>query len=146
MNILFIADVYGSPGCAAVKALLPNLIDERCIDFVVANVDNAAGGKGSTPEEIDALMAVGVHCFTSGNHVWEKESIMPYLDHKPIARPYNTAKLERGKGFHILPTNNGNGFSVAVVHLQGEAFMKNKGPKMVNPFKVIDGLLDELRQ
>lgn len=146
MNILFIGDIYGSPGREAVKRELPELVAGREIDFVVANVDNAAGGKGATPDVIDELTGAGVHCFTSGNHIWEKETIFPYLDSKPIVRPYNTAKPERGRGFHILPTKNGNGTPVAVVHLQGIAYMKEIGPKMISPFLVIDRLLEELRQ
>lgn len=146
MNILFIGDIFGSPGRQAVKNLLPKLVDAKQIDFVVANVDNAAGGKGATPDVIDELMESGVHCFTSGNHIWEKESIMPYLDRKPIVRPYNVAQPERGRGFHVLPVNNSDGLSVAVVHLQGEVFMKDKGRKMVNPFGVILELLEAIRQ
>ena len=44
MKILFIGDIVGSPGREAIKVLLPALREEFALDFVIANVENAAGG------------------------------------------------------------------------------------------------------
>ena len=44
MKVLFIGDVVGNPGRRALKQGLPDLISKLKIDFVIANVENAAGG------------------------------------------------------------------------------------------------------
>ncbi|MDZ4224996.1 MAG: YmdB family metallophosphoesterase, partial [bacterium] len=46
MKVLCIGDVYGEPGRKALQHFLPRLIEQHMIDFVLVNVDNAAGGKG----------------------------------------------------------------------------------------------------
>ena len=48
--------------------------------MVVANGENAAGGIGITPDTARELLSYGVDVITSGNHVWHKKEIVPYLD------------------------------------------------------------------
>ena len=48
MNILFIGDVFGQPGRDALLARLPGIVEERAIDMVIANGENAANGAGIT--------------------------------------------------------------------------------------------------
>ena len=50
MNILFIGDVFGRPGRDLVRKGLRPLTSYYDVDFVVANVENAAGGFGITRE------------------------------------------------------------------------------------------------
>ncbi|HRX26929.1 MAG TPA: YmdB family metallophosphoesterase, partial [Aminivibrio sp.] len=61
MRILFIGDIMGSPGRKAVAAVLP-LLRERCggFDFVIANCENAAAGKGITRKIADELFGLGI--------------------------------------------------------------------------------------
>ena len=59
MRILFIGDVLGSPGRRAVKMLLPPLVLQEGISLVVANVENAAGGVGVTPDVVDEFLGAG---------------------------------------------------------------------------------------
>ena len=47
MKILFIGDIVGKPGRRAVAELVPSLIAEKKIDFVIANCENAAAGFGA---------------------------------------------------------------------------------------------------
>ncbi|MFA7621837.1 MAG: YmdB family metallophosphoesterase, partial [Aminobacteriaceae bacterium] len=49
MKILFIGDIMGSPGRKVVAEILPRLSErEGGFDFVVANCENAAAGRGIT--------------------------------------------------------------------------------------------------
>lgn len=142
MNILFVGDVFGEPGRKALHQFLPSLVDQYGIDFVLVNVDNAAGGKGVTGIIAEELFQLPIDCMTAGNHVWEQESIFPHLETHPILRPYNLETKERGKGFCIVPSKKG--FPVACIHLQGKVFMEEKGKKISSPFKAMDALLKEV--
>src|ERR1700716_2756256 len=81
VRVLMIGDMIGKPGRVAVEQLLPELRDARQIDFVTANGENVAGGMGLTPSTADSILASGVDVITSGNHIWDKREIYPYLDH-----------------------------------------------------------------
>lgn len=142
MNILFIGDIFGEPGRRAVVQLLPRLLQEHRVDFVVANADNAAGGKGITDKIALELFQYPIDVITAGNHIWEQSSVFPQLESHPILRPYNLAESHIGKGF-LVATSRG-GMKVAVAHLQGTVFMDNKGKKASNPFKAMDVLLKEI--
>jgi hypothetical protein len=82
LKLLFLGDVFGKPGRAAVKRLVPRLIARHGVDLVVANAENAASGFGVTPESADELLAAEVNLLTSGNHIWAKREIVPYLEAK----------------------------------------------------------------
>ena len=85
-RVLMIGDMIGKPGRIIVERELAAIRDERGIDFVTANGENVAGGMGLTPSTADALLAAGVDVITSGNHIWDKREIYPYLE--PVrARP-----------------------------------------------------------
>ena len=49
MKILCIGDIFGRPGRAILKSRLAGLIAEFAADFVIVNVENAAGGRGPSP-------------------------------------------------------------------------------------------------
>lgn len=142
MNILFIGDIFGRPGRQAVEKFLPGLMREHQIDFVLANVDNAAGGKGITEKVFNELSQFPIDCMTAGNHVWEQESIFPRLESHPILRPHNLTTKERGKGFCVVQSKKG--VPVACVHLQGRVYMEQKGKKASHPFVAMDHLLKEI--
>jgi len=144
MNILCIGDIFGEPGRQAVFQLLPRLIHQYGIDFVLANADNAAGGKGVTDKIAEELFKTQIDVITAGNHVWEQESIFPQLESHPILRPYNLVEKDRGKGWCVVSSKKGH--PVAVVHLQGRVFMETKGHKTSSPFKAMDALLKEIRK
>jgi 2',3'-cyclic-nucleotide 2'-phosphodiesterase len=138
-RILMIGDVIGKPGRQAVEQVLPGLRDERGIDFVTANGENVAGGMGLTPSTAEALFSAGVDVITSGNHIWDKREIYPYLDaNDRVLRPLNYGTHEvpgRGWGlYHAL-----DGTELAVINLQGRTFMQ----PIDNPFTDADRLLDE---
>ncbi|MGI4827049.1 MAG: YmdB family metallophosphoesterase, partial [Janthinobacterium lividum] len=46
VKILFVGDVFGSPGRHIVREHLPHLIETHEVDLLVINGENAAGGFG----------------------------------------------------------------------------------------------------
>jgi len=134
-----LGDVIGKPGRLAVEAILPGLRDERGIDFATANGENLAGGMGLTVSTAEALFGAGVDVITSGNHVWDKREILPYLDTSDrILRPlnYGTHGVP-GRGWGIYQALDGT--DLAVINLQGRTYMQ----PIDNPFTDADRLLDE---
>ncbi|HEU4401670.1 MAG TPA: YmdB family metallophosphoesterase, partial [Candidatus Polarisedimenticolia bacterium] len=99
MRILVIGDVNGRAGRQILRQRLPRLTAERAIDFTVANVENAADGFGVTPELTEGLLADGLDCLTSGNHIWDKQEIMEYIPGQPrLLRPLNYPERQPGAG------------------------------------------------
>ncbi len=89
-RVLMIGDIIGKPGRVAIEQALSGLRDERGIDFVTANGENLAGGMGLTVSTAEALFAAGVDVITSGNHIWDKREIYPFLDaSERVLRPLN---------------------------------------------------------
>jgi len=104
MRILMVGDVIGRPGRHAVKAILPGLRAAEGVDLVIANGENAAGGRGLTPPTAAELLAAGVDVLTSGNHVWDQKEIIPYLEQHPeapILRPANYPPGAPGRGHWV---------------------------------------------
>ena len=55
IRLLFVGDVMGSAGRRAVTTLLESVVDRERVDFVVANVENLAGGFGITAKVLEEL-------------------------------------------------------------------------------------------
>lgn len=141
VKILFVGDVVGKPGRRALQRLLHGLIDERGIDYVIVNVENAAGGIGLTPDVLKEIDALPIDCFSSGNHIWDKKEGLPLLNREPrLLRPANYPAGNPGHGLYVGKT--ASGVPVATINLEGLVFMKN----LDSPFKVADRLLEELAE
>ena len=124
MKILFLGDVFGKPGRQAVQRLVPRLIARERVDLVVANAENSASGIGVTPDSAEELLAAEVDLLTSGNHIWAKREILPYLE-KPgsrLLRPANYPPGAPGRGRAIIETPDGR--KLGVLNLEGRVFMK----------------------
>ncbi|MCH7973027.1 MAG: TIGR00282 family metallophosphoesterase [Bacteroidetes bacterium] len=139
LNLLFIGDIVGKPGLDLVQTWLPSLIKKYKADFVIANGENASGGKGCTEKEGKILFDLGVHVITGGNHTWDKRQSQDYLKEEPRSlRPLNYPKGTYGNGYHISETNKGK---VAVLNLQGRTFMA----AIDCPFRKADWILSKLK-
>ena len=123
MNILLIGDIVGRPGRVVVERSLIALREQRRIDFVIANCENAAGGAGITPSIADDLFRAGVDVLTSGNHVWKKKEAFDLLklDHRVI-RPANYPDGAPGSGSTIVEALSGQ--KVGVLNVMGRVFME----------------------
>lgn len=124
MKILFLGDVFGKPGRQAVQRLVPRLIAREGVDLVVANAENSASGIGVTPDSADELLAAEVNLLTSGNHIWAKREIVPYLERpgSRLLRPANYPPGAPGRGHAVIETPDGR--KLGVLNLEGRVFMK----------------------
>jgi metallophosphoesterase (TIGR00282 family) len=136
MRVLILGDVMGRPARRAVRDLVPSLIDKEEIDLVVANAENAAGGMGVDLKSAKELLSAGVQILTSGNHIWKKKEIYPFLDEQEsLIRPANYPAGAPGKGWCIWQHN---GLRALVINLQGRVFMPNH---VDDPFRCVDEIL-----
>jgi metallophosphoesterase (TIGR00282 family) len=127
-----IGDIVGKPGRRAVQEFLPGLCHEYSLDLVIANGENAAGGLGITVSTAQELLDSGIDVITTGNHVWAKREIIPYLDsgELPIIRPLNLPPGAPGHGFIFVK-------KTLIVNLIGRVFMGEYDC----PFRAMDSLL-----
>ncbi len=141
MRILFIGDIVGKAGRQAIDRVLGKVIADHHIEFTVANGENAAGGMGITPSIAIEILDQGVDVLTSGNHIWAKKEIFPFLDEElRILRPANYPPKVPGKGSGIYPSRNGP--QVGVLNLEGRVFMRH----LDCPFRVGEREVELLRK
>jgi hypothetical protein len=138
MNILFIGDIFGSPGRRIVSEHLQDIVKTNAIDLTIANGENSAGGFGITPAIAEDLFKLGIDVITSGNHIWDKRDIFDYIGRQPrLLRPANYPEAP-GKGSIAIRARNG--VECAVLNLQGRTYMT----PIDCPFRTADRLLAEL--
>lgn len=139
MNILFIGDIVGASGRAAVKKHLPALKQRYDIDFVIANGENAAHGKGITPRIYQELITNGIQCITLGNHAYSKSEIMMIKEQADrLVFPANlipTSDLSQTKVFRVKDK------TVAVTNLMTQVFMENVSQ---SPFESMETILESI--
>lgn len=123
MNVLIIGDVVGSPGRSILRKALPVVRKRYDVEYVIANVENAAGGFGVTKDICDEILDAGVDCLTSGNHIWDKKEILSVIDLIPqLLRPLNYPSGQPGRGSHV-GRSRPSGSPVATLNLSGRVFM-----------------------
>ncbi len=123
MRVLFLGDIVGRPGREAVLREMPRLRDELALDFVVVNGENAAHGFGITPGMCDDLFDAGVDVITGGNHSWDKQEILDYIDGEPrLLRPLNFPSGTPGKGTGVYETARGE--RVLILNVMCRLFME----------------------
>ena len=142
MRIFVMGDIVGEPGRDAIRALLPKLVREESIDFVVVNGENAAGGSGLTQKTAAELFSAGIDVLTNGDHTWDKKEFEETIDQDPrLLRPANFPSNNPGAGAYLGQAKNG--FDVGVLNLVGRVFMPRQYD---DPFPVARREVERLRQ
>lgn len=147
MQILFIGDVFGSPGRKIVRDHVHHLVEGNQVELLIVNVENAAGGFGVTPAICEEFFAMGADVLTTGNHVWDKKEIGDYLvsgmkngsSARRVLRPANYPATAPGSGHYEGTTRSGVPY--AVMNLQGRVFMVHNDC----PFRTADRLLEQTK-
>lgn len=136
MRVCMIGDIVGKGGRQAVMQHLPHVLTHHEVDFTIANGENAAGGKGITPDITEELLSLGIDVITSGNHIWYDRSIINYIDgQERLVRPANYPPGAPGRGWTIART--ATDIPVAVINLNGRV---NLGD-FDCPFRGVDTVL-----
>lgn len=140
MRILFLGDVMGRGGRDEVAAQLPGLRKKYALDAVIVNAENSAHGYGLSPQICDDLFKAGADAITTGNHVWDKREIIPYLDKDPrVLRAANYPEGTPGRGHTVVETAKGE--KILVIHLLARLFMD----ALDDPFAAVDKILKSYR-
>lgn len=134
IRILFLGDVIGKPGRRAVEQFLRKI----SADFKIINGENLAGGIGITPKVASEMFLCGVDLITTGNHVWKKKDMIPYLmEEKRVIRPLNYPEGTPGFGYALLKRNDKH---LYVVNLEGRVFMNH----IECPFRAMKDLMSQI--
>jgi metallophosphoesterase (TIGR00282 family) len=137
-RILFFGDIVGEPGRRAVINSLSRIKEERGIDFIIVNGENAAGGRGITPKISIDLLRAGAAVITTGDHIWDQAEIVSYIDTEPrLLRPLNYPAGTPGQGSVVLESAKAK---VGVINVQCRTFMRQD---LENPFLAVR---DEVRR
>ena len=108
MRVLVCGDIVGKSGRNSIKRELPNLIDDKNLDFVLVNGENSANGFGITKKICEELYSYGVDVITSGNHIWDQKEIIEHIEtDKRLIRPHNYPDGTPGKGYASFQLKNG---------------------------------------
>ena len=140
MRILFVGDVVGRTGRAAVTERLPGLIRDWALELVVVNGENAAGGFGITEDIYRELCDAGADAITLGNHAWDQREALVFIERAPrLIRPANFPLGTPGRGAALVETKNGK--RALVINAMGRVFMT----PFDDPFAVIARELEACR-
>lgn len=140
MRVVFIGDIVGNLGRETVKRLLPWMNEKYQPHIIIANGENAAGGRGINASIARDFYDWGVHGITMGNHTWDNREIFDIIDDDPrMIRPDNLPPGTPGRGSMIV---KGNGKELGVVNLIGRTFL----PPAECPFRTADERIAELRK
>lgn len=139
MNVLMIGDVVARPGRRAVLDNIQNLREKYEIDIAIMNAENVAGGFSITPPIAEELFESGFDLMTSGNHIFDKQEVIPYIKKNPrLLRPANYPSGTPGSGLFVGEIN---GFKIAVLNLLGRVFMP---PNVDDPFRIAEELINSI--
>jgi len=138
MKLLFCGDVVGRSGRETIEKYVPPLKQEKNIDLIVVNGENAASGFGITEEICQFFFQHSVDIITTGNHVWDRKEILHFIQTEPrLLRPHNYANPSvpgKGIAIHTLKSQK----KVIIINLLGRLFMNDDS---VNAFHAADALL-----
>jgi 2',3'-cyclic-nucleotide 2'-phosphodiesterase len=133
MRLLFLGDIVGRSGRAAIAGRLPGLVADHRLDFVIVNGENAAGGFGITEEIFRGVIDAGADVVTTGNHVFDQREALVFAARQDrFLRPVNYPQGTPGRGSGLFMARNGA--RVLVMNVMGRVFMD----ALDDPFAAVD--------
>lgn len=133
MRLLFVGDVMGRTGRAAIASELPGLRRRWQLDAVVVNGENAAGGAGITETICSEIVGAGADAVTLGNHAWDQREALVFIDRQPrLIRPVNYPQGTPGRGANLIELPKGQ--RLLVINVLGRVFMD----PLDDPFGAVD--------
>jgi len=139
-TILFVSDLCGKAGRQAAAHMIKPLREKYNVDYVICNVENAAGGFGVTPEMSRKAFSYGIDMQTSGNHIWDRYDIVHHLKTNPkLLRPANYPNGVPGFGYYLDEIDD---VKIATINLMGRTYMKD----IDCPFITADRIISHVSQ
>ena len=140
MKILFIGDIVGKDGRNVVFNNLNKLVKDNNIDFVIANGENSAHGKGITKTIYDKFISAGINCVTLGNHAFSKSMILDDIDVLTnLIRPSNLTPTNVGQDYKVYTVKNKK---ICVCNIMCNIFMDRVE---FSPFVAMDNILKKTK-
>lgn len=140
LNILFIGDIIGERSLYFLNSKMHILRSEYKPDLIIANAENVSGGKGCIEKDGNKLFEMGIGVLTSGNHVFDKEKSVEFLEKEQrFIRPLNYPEGVKGRGKIIMEIK---GIKIAIANLQGRVFMN----PIDCPFRTAERFVNEARK
>ena len=140
MKLIFIGDIFGKSGRNALNAAMADLKAMYQPDFIIANGENLADGKGLTDKTASQVFDSGVDLLTGGNHLWDRADSLQYLAATPrIVKPLNYPATTPGSRFFTLQKGE---LKLSVINLCGQVYM----PPCDSPFNALEHILPELHE
>ncbi len=137
MRLLYLGDVVGRAGRAAITGRLADLRARLKADFVVVNGENATSGIGLSSEHAKVLLEAGADVLTLGDHAFDQRDLLSGIEQQPrIIRPLNFSKAAPGVGARVFDAPGGR--KVLVAQVLGQVFMKRP---FDDPFSAIETVL-----
>jgi len=132
MRLLFVGDVVGRSGRAAITQRLSGLKRDWKLDCVIVNGENAAGGFGITEAIYNEFVDAGADVVSGGNHSWDQREALVFIERAPrLLRPINYPAGTPGRGATMVEAN---GRRVLVINVLGRIFMD----PMDDPFAAVE--------
>jgi len=141
LKILMVGDLFGKTGRELFARHIDAVREQYAIDATIVNGENSADGKGITPDIAAFFKKHNVAVVTTGNHVWDKKDIIPYMSESDfVLRPANYPDECPGSGMTFFVCK---GYKVAVINVMGRLFM----PVQLDcPVKKAQTLVEEARE
>ncbi len=137
LTILFLGDIVGNPGRKAAIKFVQN--HRKAADCIIANCENASGGKGITIANAQELIEAGIDGMTSGNHIWHKKDIASFLSSShQVIRPLNYPPGTPGEGFTILTLQHH--IKIGLINVLGRIYMET----VDCPFRCMEEAIEKL--
>lgn len=143
LKILFFGDISSAIARRALIEIVPKLKKQHKPNFVIANADNLAHGKGVTQKSLIEIHNAGVDFFTCGNHAFKKEDPNKVIANKKVnfIIPENMADTKHGNGYKIISVGKNK---VAIINLIGKTFVKEAGDAKC-PFRTFDEIYKKIK-
>ena len=142
IRVVFIGEIVGKAGVFCVKKLLPGLIKEKNIDFVVANGEGATGGFGLGKNHSIYLHKLGIDAITGGECMYYKIDMVDHIQKaRYVLRPANYPAGNPGRGWGVYKKGN---FTIGVLVLLGLAGFDRI--HLSNPYLYLPDLIKRIRE
>ena len=136
MKILVVGDIFGKPGRRVFQEVVAEMRAAGEMDLVVANGENAGGGRGPGSKQVADMLEAGADVLTLGDHTWDQVELQPTLEsERRLIRPANFSAGVPGRGMVTISTPAGD---VTVINLIARVFMSQPHDC---PFRAVDALL-----
>ena len=140
MRLLLIGDIFGQPGRQILEENLPKIKKEYGINFVIANGENIAHGKGINEKYYKFLINQNIDVVTLGNHAFRNKNIFTFIDSaKKLVRPINFPESMPGNDYVTI---NYNGITITVFQVLGTVYMTEGNQ---NPFHKAEEILKNVK-